>query len=523
MLTISAFGQHRYPPINYSETPSQTVSKQHKVGTLADAPLISKGSPKVPVLLVQFSDKEFACDTLMNKNIQHSDANVNAFYDRYCNGSGVEGEDYRKTIGSVGNVKQYFSACSEGQFTPEFVVVGPITLPKSWQYYGKDTSSSSKDVYLNEFYKEAIKGANALGINWKDFDYNSDNIVDFVFFIFAGEGQNAYGRIKDIEDHNKKNPDDQWSLDLANLIWPSERSTVETIGDMKFGGYGCTNEIYVSIVDGIGTMCHELSHAIGLPDLYDTNMKAFGLDYWDVMDSGNYACIGRCPVEYSAYERDFMQWRSLETLPLSGGQTIKIDPLEKGGKGYKLVNPDNASEYYIIENRQSLGFDLYFGWVSGSYRTKYGNNTGLLISHVDYVRSSWTANVVNSNISHQRLFPLPADGELITSINGYTDEYALSMKGDLYPGSKNVTTVAPDRFTLYTGGHLSVEITKIRQNADLSITLELNGGDPNSIEEIITDKSITAKTSTIYDLSGRPVLEPKAGIYIKDGKKFFVK
>lgn len=526
LLTISAFGQHRYHPINYSdysENKTLSPSKQHRVGTRESAPLKCTGSPNVPVLLVQFSDKEFQCDTVMNKNIQHSDANVHAFYDMFCNGSDEADTDYRKTIGSVGYVKQYFSVCSDGQFTPNFEVVGPITLPKSWQYYGKDTSNNSKDVNLNEFYQEAIKGANQLGIDWKKFDYNNDNIVDFVFFIYAGEGQNSYGTIDQIKEDMVNYPEDNLTLDLANLIWPSERSTTQTIGSMKFGGYGCTNEMYYTSVDGIGTMCHELSHALGLPDLYDTNYKAFGLDYWDVMDAGNYCYVGRCPCEYSAYERDFMGWRKLETLSLTEGQTIRIEPIEKGGKGYKLVNPDNASEYYIIENRQCIGFDEYYGWVSPTPKKTYGANVGLLISHVDYVKSSWTSNVVNTNSSHQRLFPLPADGQLVTSIRGYTDEYYANMAGDLYPGSKKVTTVAPERFTLYTGGHLPTEITNIKQNADLSITVDLNGGDPTAVEEIISNESITTNASVVYDLSGRPVLEPKAGIYIKNGKKIFVK
>lgn len=518
VLVTPLFAQRRYHPENLSNYNTTSTGNQHRIGSRATAPLACTGSPKVPVILVQFSDKEFCCDTVLNKQITHSDENVRAFYDKFCNGSDDPNEDYRFTIGSLGYTKQYFSTVSSGLFTPEFVVIGPVTLPKSWEYYGKDTSKSSKDVNIREFYSESLKLAIQKGGDLSQFDNNNDGKIDFVFFIFAGEGQNAYGNIQECEEEG--NPE------KAHLIWPKEHATdfqITTDGKTyTFGGYGCTNEMYYKNVDGIGTMCHELSHGLGLPDMYDTNYIKFGMDYWDVMDAGNYSLIGRAPVEYSAYERDFMGWRMMETLSLTEGQTIRIEPIEQGGKGYKLINPANTNEYYIIENRQEIGFDFYYGWVSSEAKKKYGANRGLLITHVDYNANSWSTNTVNYHANHQRITPLPADGELISSIPGYDDTYFASMAGDLYPGSQNVTTIAPSRFKLETGGNLPTEVTNIIQNEDLSITLELNGGDKTAIEGICAE-GIKADESTIYDLSGRVVEHPSKGIYIKGGKKYFVK
>ena len=48
----------------------------------------------------------------------------------------------------------------------------------------------------------------------------------------------------------------------------------------------------------------------------------------------------------------------------------------------------------------------------------------------------------------------------------------------------------------------------------------------NEVEEIITGVDgieVEAKESAIYDLQGRKVMNPRKGIYIKDGKKVLIK
>lgn len=525
MLSFVAFGQRRYHAENLTDrSVPMTANRMNKIGSRASAPLTCVGSPKVPVILVQFKNLEFKADMLMDENIEHSDANVNAFYDIFCNGQDAPDINYRTLTGSVGPVRDYFKTVSDGQFTPQFSIIGPVTLPNDFEYYGKDSSKDNKDVNITRFYQDALKIAIASGVDFSQFDNNNDGKTDFAFFIYAGEGQNAYGNIEDCKMDG--NPE------KANLIWPKEQASDFTVNvdgkQFRFGGYGCTNEIYGSRVDGIGTVCHELSHGLGLPDLYDTKYVAFGMDYFDLMDSGNYSLTGRCPVEYSGYERDFMGWRKLQTVDLSAEQTIRLEPIEKGGKTLKLVNPKNSNEYYLIENRQRHGYDLYFGWVATSHNgfkivETLGYNHGLLVTHVDYSQSSWTSNSVNIDKNHQRMTVLPADGKLISSIDGYVEGYFRSIAGDLFPGSQNVTSIPANRFTLFSGGNLPVDITNIVQNDDLSMTIDFNGGDQTAIDEIIENSAIASDASTVYDLQGRCVVEPKHGIYIKGGKKFLVK
>ena len=128
---------------------------------------------------------------------------------------------------------------------------------------------------------------------------------------------------------------------------------------------------------GIGTMCHEVSHALGLPDEYDTNYTALGMSYWSLMDSGNYCDNGKTPCGLTAYERDLLGWRPLTVLERS--TTVRLRPLEAGGVGYKVVNEANPDEYYVLENRQHVG------WDNGLMKLGHG----MLVVHVDYDETAW--------------------------------------------------------------------------------------------------------------------------------------
>lgn len=478
MASMATFAQLLpYRPIHIGKV--NTSGAELRAASIETAPISNVGSPKVPVILVQFPDSKFSCDTLIDKTIEHSDENVHRYFDKLYNGTGNPNEDYMATIGNAGSVRDYFEKQSSGKFSPEFVVIGPVSLPESYRYYGEDENYANQDIRIDEFFETSLRLSIETGIDMNQFDNNNDGIIDFAFFIYAGGGQHEYGPKPEDEEH-------------SYLIWPKEIPTKMTItvNDDKgnsenyiIAALGCSNERNHGELPTMGTMCHELSHGLGLPDFYSTDFSiygtGFGLDYWGLMDSGDKCFDGKCPVGYSTYELDFMKWRELKTLPLTGKQTITLEPVSKGGVGYKLVNPDNENEYYILENRQCDGYDQYLGWARDSLRTKYGANTGLLITHVDYDKTAWESNTVDTEIKHQRFTILPADEDLSSIFDyGISDKYCTSMRGDLYPGINNVTSVPSKRFELYTRGYLPIEITNIVENEDHTITVELQEVEP---------------------------------------------
>lgn len=465
-----------------------------QVGLASTAPLPSVGSPKIPIILVQFSDLKF-----MVSEIEDS---VRSYFDRFCNGTN-NGVNYTGG-GSYGAVKDYFIAQSDSLFQPCFDVIGPVTLPNSYKYYGKD-SAYSKDVNIYEFYQEAIKLAQSLQSDWNQFDNDLDGVIDMVYFIYAGEGQNG--------------SDDTYT------IWPKEQGSGGTIGGVKYGSYGCSNEVYNGEIDGIGTICHELSHALGLPDLYDTNYVAFGMDYWDIMDSGNYCANGKCPCGYSAYEKDFMGWKKLIELTPDNPQTLTLQPLSEGGGGYKITNVENPDEYYVLDNRQNTGWDLYVGYST----ERYGKAHGMLVTHVDYLQSSWTSNRVNTSKNHQRLTLIPADGELLIRNSSNAIAYLSSMQGDPYPGSMEVTALKDEKAVVYAGGTMNQPITNIVESEDGAITFSYCIDEvENAIEDIDANTSCfelangTLKANSggeVYNLAGVLVSKLQSGesVLLKSG------
>ncbi|MBR1521299.1 MAG: M6 family metalloprotease domain-containing protein [Bacteroidaceae bacterium] len=475
-----AHGRGRIENVTDYSLPIVSHPKARHIGTRATAPLPCVGSPKIPVVLVQFSDLPFT--------VEETDSAVQANYQKFFNGTGIEGQTYRVSGGSWGSVSDYYIEQSDSLFKPEFTVIGPVTLSSGYAYYGKDTGVH--DVNINAFYSEACKLAmTTTDTSWSDFDNNGDGIIDLVFFIYAGYGQND-------SEHND-----------ANTIWPKESVNRLAVSvdeqTLTFGAYGCTCELYNNAQDGIGLVCHELSHGLGLPDLYDTSGNCYAMDYWDVMDSGCYQLDGKQPSGYSAYERDFMGWRSLETVEKDAQVTLTLAPIEQGGKGYVILNDGQPSgnEYFILENRQNLGFDTYLGCpTTGAFRT-YGTCHGLLIIHVDYLQSSWTSNAVNSNSSHQRLTVVPADGTLISSLTDYSEKYFLSFRGDIYPGNQNVTEISSRAVFTDPTAPFTQTITNITEHADGTITVDINGGTPDAIHT--PTLSGDATPIAIFSLSGQ--------------------
>lgn len=410
---------------------------RYGIGRQADASVNSIGARHIPVILVQFSDIKFMASNTVDK-----------FNDHF---NGVNYTDE----GGPGSVRDYFIQQSDSLFQPTFDLIGPVTLSKNAAYYGQNNRNGS-DMHDGEMIAEALTLALNAGTDFTP--YTENNAVPFVAIIYAGYGEQAC-------DTSMLKGTIYESTGADNTVWAKYRPALNaTNGSITFRAALCTNEVgnydlKGAKIDGIGTFCHEFSHAMGLPDFYGPT-GVFGLDYWDIMDYGQFVSYGVMPVGYSAYERNFMGWLDIDTLQ-AVKQGVTLAPLASGtGKrAYKIVNPqsNDGQEYYILENRQrSNWFHRNFGY-------------GMLIYHVDYLESAWTGGTVNTVKSHQRITLLPADGVLtpassVTSFNQY--------RGDLFPGYLGVTSLTNETTpcdTAYYGGYMNVAINQIHTDASRNI------------------------------------------------------
>lgn len=406
-----------------------------RLGAQSSAPLKSIGSPKIPVVLVEFSDRKF--------EVAATSPEVNKYYDLYCNGL-HNGTNYTGA-GSDGSIRDYFIAQSDSLFKPEFTIIGPVTLSKAMAYYGAN-SGTRTDVNFATFRAEAIAEAMKIpNVNWSDFDNDGNSTVDMVYFIYAGLGENVGGG--------------------SDALWPKESTSSLTINGKVFSTSACCNElrpatydedgnILTTKADGIGVMCHELSHALGLPDFYDTQGLEFGMDMWSLMDYGNYCKNGYAPIGYTGYERDFMGWRKLQTL--EEPSTIQMTALEADGFAYKVVNDANLNEYYILENRNEFGWDKTLSRSCGH---------GMVAIHVDYNASAWSSNKVNIDPNHQRMTIIAANNLWLNASHAQSaSEYFEVLAGNPYPGitgNRELSNTSVPAAKVFTGGYMNKPIYNI--------------------------------------------------------------
>ena len=484
---------------------TQRRQTARRIGSQATAPLQATGSPRVAVVLVNFQDSVFT--------VGKTDEEVRAYFDLYCNGT-RDGQRYTGH-GSFGSIRDYFVEQSDSLFLPEFTIIGPITLSGGVAKYGAN-SGSSKDTGYTNFRREAMTLATQkYDGEWSDFDSRGRGQVDIVFFIFAGCGENTV----------QSNPD---------LIWPKETTTSMSITldngtTLSVACSACSPEhrrkswaadgITVGEVapDGIGVMCHELSHALGLPDFYDTNYKAMGMDVWSLMDYGCYVSNSLAPVGYTAYERAFMGWRPLEEISAPGPYVL--DPIASAtGRGLKVVNPENPDEFYVLEARLKAGWDATL--------SRYGR--GLQITHVDYLASAWNGNRVNVDSDHQRITIIPANNDYAGI--GFSEDPVAMWRGQLYPyaytdadGAEcindSLTATSIPAATVFTApGFMPHTFTDIRIDDEANQVHFLFDGALYDGIRSLSSRSLPA--GQFYDLSGRPVGWPnRKGLYIRDGHK----
>lgn len=441
---------------------------------------VTKGSPNIPVLLIAFKNRAF---TEENPN--------EAYQRRLCRPATREEVENR-----AGSAFQYFHDQSDGQFTPNFVVIGPVTLDNEDLYYGEN-DSYGLDLRAGEMISEAIQKAEASGLvaDWSIFDNNQDGTVDVTYALYAGEGANVSTE--------------------ANLIWPhqstlsSKNISSPEIDNVRFEAYGCNNELMFGEIDGFGTFCHEFSHCLGLPDFYPTvsGVDVFGMDYWSLMDFGSYKCDGYIPVGYTAYEKELLGWKELKVLSVPTTVTA-LKTTTDGGEGYKIVNPKSANEYYVLETVDNSG------WNKGNHAQ------GLLVTHVNYNAQTWKNNTVNNNVRMPGVSIVPADNDLTTLVRGSNDsEYENSLKGDLYPspdGNNSLTDNSIPAAEVYVGlsGYMSQPITDIAYDAESRTTsFNFMGGDAQSIISVPYNPNGSTR---YYHLDGRKAELPlQQGIYLQ--------
>lgn len=406
----------------------------------------SVGNQKVLVILVSFADLDWSFSP-----------------DPHADMTAMLNEPGFDRFGCTGSARDYFHESSNGIFDPEFDVYGPVILPHDCAFYGERVGFSN-DANPARMVLDACAMLDD-AVDFSQYDRDGDGLIDNVYIFYAGYGENEGAESWRIWPH----------------AWDVRHSSEEpmTVDGVQVGRYACSNELIYGndIMAGIGTMCHEFSHVLGLPDLYATNYSgALTPGQYSVMDQGPYNNMGRTPPLYSAYERYALEWQ--KPVDIIGDARLTVLPLSAHGNTYRhTIDPGRPTEYFLFENRRQEGFDTYLP------------NHGLLVWHVNFDASFWNSNTVNDNPTDMHVDLIEADGIGGDATSG----------GDTYPGDAGVFEfLGSDGFANRNGLETSVDLNEITEASDGAVTLLFGDGsqpepgfipDPPfmSIEEIGSD------------------------------------
>lgn len=311
-----------------------------------------------------------------------------------------------------GSMTDYYMETSYGKF----YVVGDIIGWHTTLYYDTYTNGAyGLDGSARNLADECVVWASQQpGIDFQNYDHNNDGYCDGVVIIHAGPGAETTGSLDDIWSH-------KWTI-----------PTPRTIDGVIVSNYTMNPEEYGSDLSPIGVFCHEYGHFLGLPDLYDTDDNetySEGLGRWALMSSGNYLGSSKYPAHFCAWSKSQLGFVNVVDVG-TNLYDVAIPQVESEPVVYKLQSDSSTSQYWLVENRQRVGFDSYLP------------GEGLHIYHVDDAVSN------NNNPFRYKVALEQADGNDALALSG-----SLGDAGDPWPGftvNRNFNTFSsPSSLTNY--------------------------------------------------------------------------
>ena len=519
---INVFGQEVDPPVWGTPEADDIVPRHHPheqqpprfkvrgIGTRTPAYLTHNGAPHILTILVNFSDSAITVNRPKEA------------FNQFFNQTGAMQDFGNGNYRNHGSVGQYFNDISNGKFKPVFDVFGPVTLPQNMTYYGGSNEDNGYDENPSQLVRDAVALVTDSVHDVSVFDSNHDGFIDCIYIIYAGPGQNFGGK--------------------GTSVWAKTYHTSGTFKGLNIGWYSMAGELTplrVSktnrnwMIAGVGVTCHELSHSMGLPDNYPTASSAYvdnqEMEYWDLMDGGEYIYNGYCPAPYTAWEKNLFGW-DMNIQELSSDNTYSLSRTAgESRSAFKISNPEEENEYFLLENIQHTGWGEKMP------------ATGLLVYHVNEknVNSIHIDTHLNNVAGQPGMAVVPADGALLSSyIPANRSKYKASLQGDLFAGPNNITALNDAQklpnFFWYNGTNpviaagspfhkVNKALKNIAENSG-TISFEFINDFATGIHTVTNH---TAHANDVFSIDGRymgkSLYNLPAGIYIWNGKKIVIK
>tara|TARA_Y100001970_G_scaffold278546_1_gene384394 strand:- start:1415 stop:3871 length:2457 start_codon:yes stop_codon:yes gene_type:complete len=279
------------------------------------------------------------------------------------------------------SVKDYYNEVSDGEIIIEGdinSVVDWVTVPENYSYYVDGNQGLGLgDGGIHRSAKATLVHAMELiDLDITEFDGNNDGVCDLVIMIMEGSDSGSlnefwsfksslwYGEASEINPSSPVNSNNE--LVYNGIVIRNFIVTTETIYHSDGQNYDSGD------IRPIGTICHEIGHLLGLPDLYDTSeSSAPGIGHWGLMGAGNWN-NQVSPSLFCPWSSAKLEIIDLVTLNAMDLDDINIEPIHDSRVAYKInIGADKLGEYLLLENRSAVGVDSYL------------KGEGLLIWHID--------------------------------------------------------------------------------------------------------------------------------------------
>lgn len=466
---------------------------ENRIGLLSGSNFPTLGSPRSLVILVDFLNKSFSME------------NPQDFYHRMMNDE--EFNDYDAT-GSAG---KYLRNNSRGLFSPIFDVIGPVTLPQNYQFYGENIIKHNDEVgdYLDDscpfrMLTDACEILKLQGFDFSPYDYNQDGEIDNIYLFYAGFGEADGGAPATVWPHS------------GNILEIPEVENPVMLNGLILNHYACSNELKTMTgkPDGFGTFIHEFSHILGFPDLYPLNGgTTTSPDDWDVMDTGCYLNNSYTPPNYSTFELYAFGW--IDPIEITEEGVYELPWLHsEEGKAYiiHVADKDKPDEFFIFENRQQKDEDTFLP------------GHGMLVWHIDFNQDIWDSNSINSDDKHPCMRIIEADNltghyEIREEPGKYPElVYNTENEGDTFPGTTNntsFTSSSTPAFLDWNNNPTGFDITDIKEDEQGLITFTVTSQNPASLSTFNWDgNNIVVRGREIYCKEGTEIIYDSLGRFV---------
>lgn len=301
-----------------------------------------------------------------------------------------------------------------------------VLLPRPVSWYGANRPDR-KDLRLGDAVREACRLAAERQVDFSG--------CDLVCLLYPGPGEDESG--------------------AGNDIWP--QYGLLSAGGSPVGIGGTRIDRYIACPAGRpGIFAHELGHALGLPDLYDTDGTASGgrtRGLWGIslMDEG---CKAERIPDFTAVEYDRLGLGSCDTL--RAGTTYSLAPLQSGRRYAKILT-EREGEYFLLEARD--GGLLVFHVDRSDAPAGYSERLGAELT----ARERWENDAVNDNPDHPCARIIPA----------YPAAAAIGEALFPRPGLTSFGSDTPAQMRSWSGRAPGLALTGIRTDAGGTVSFEV--------------------------------------------------